>query len=227
MEKILITGKSGEGKSFSLRHIPPADTLFIKATSKMPLPIRGVNKLFTSLSQDGKTGNMVALTNPFETDAKTGENISKINKIYSLAKARKFKYVVIDDVQYILLAIENMFKGTGDYKDGRKIYAYIKQFTYSMFQTADMEAPNITTIFSWQKHSSKDELVIPGDAFNEVIVPQGFFNVVLQAETGVTGEHFFRTNGLGLCKSPYEMFEEETIPNDIMPVLAEVEKYYN
>ena len=225
-EKILITGISGSGKSYSLRNLPAEETLFVRPTSKMPMPVKGIGKKFTPMSDDRKTGNLITLNEPLYQDPSTGENVSKIPIIYATAKQRGFKYVVIDDVQYILLAIENMFKGTGEYKDARRIYAFIKQFTYSMFSMADMEATNITSIFSWQKLGTKDELVIPGEAFNEVIVPQGFFNVVLQAEAGITGDRFFRTNGIGLCKSPADMLGE-TIPNDIMPVLTAINEYFN
>ena len=223
-EKILITGGSGDGKSYSLRNLPPEETLFVKPTNKMTIPIRGANKIFIPLSKDGTTGNTVVLDVPFKTNEQ-GENVSRINGIYAIAKKRKFKYLVIDDVQYILLAIENMFKLSDTYKDQRRIYAYIKQFTYNILTLSDMEASSITTIFSWQKLSTKDELVIPGEAFNEVVVPQGFFNIVLQCEKGLTGEHSFRTNGNGLCKSPYGMLDE-VMPNDIMPVLKAMEEYY-
>ena len=226
MEKILVTGISASGKSYSLRNLPPEETLFVKATNKMTLPVRGAKKMYNLLSEDKKTGNLIVLNEPLRPDSQTGEHISKIPSIYAYAKTRGFKYLVIDDVQYILLAIENMFKGTGEYKDARRIYAFIKQFLYSMFHTADMEAESITTILSWQKLGTKDELVIPGEAFNEVVVPQGFFNVVLQCERGLTGDHSFRTNGHGLCKSPYDMLDE-TMTNDIMPILSKVEEYFD
>lgn len=226
MEKILITGGSGDGKSFSLRNLPPEETLFIRATSKMSIPVGKINKRYTPVTKGGKEGNLITVFNPLATNPKTEEYESKMNKYFELAKTRKFKYIVIDDVQYILLSIESMFKGSGEYKDQRKIYSLIKQFTYTMFTTADLISEGCTVIFSWQKHNQKEQLVIPGEAFNEVIVPQGFFNIVLQAEKTITGEHVFRTNGLGLCKTPYGMFADETIPNDIQSVLESINKYY-
>lgn len=218
---------SGSGKSFSLRNLNPQDTFFIRGTSKMPIAIKGANKMFVPLSKDFKEGNMVTLTKPFK-EGTNGEYVSRINDLYEIAIKRKFKHVVIDDMQYILLTIENIFKGTGEFKDQRRIYSLIKQFTYSAFTLADtvQDVHGIQTIFLWQKQSTKNELVIPGEAFNEVIVPQGFFNVVLEAETTLTGEHTFKTNGNGLCKSPYEMFDSENIPNDVQLVNEQINKFY-
>ena len=227
MEKILITVISGAGKSFSLRNLKPEEVFFIRGTSKMPIAVKGAHKLFIPLTPDKKSGNMVTLTRPFKENDK-GEWESQMNQLYQIAIERKFKTIVIDDVQYILLTIENIFKGTGEFKDQRRIYALIKQFTYNLFSLADVtqDKYGIQTIFLWQKQATKNELVIPGEAFNEVIVPQGFFNVVLEAETTITGDHVFRTNGMGLCKSPYEMFEADNIPNDILEVNKCIEQFY-
>jgi hypothetical protein len=193
----------------------------------MALPVKGVDKMFTPLSQDGKTGNLVTLLSPFTKNKDTGDYDSVIGKLYQIAKTRKFKYVVFDDVQYILLGIESMFKSNGEYKDLRKIYTQIKQFAYNMIQLADMEASCITTIYLWQKYKDKDDLVFPGIAFQNDIVVQGFFNVVLETQITMADEHVFKTNGEGLCKSPAEMFDNITIPNDIALVLKAMENYYN
>ena len=225
MEKILITGVSGSGKSYSLRNLPSDKTLFVRPTNKYPIAVKGIKKMYKQLSVDRKTGNLITLTLPLIENKREGNYASAIPEVYKVAKARGFKYVVIDDVQYMLLAIENHFKSTGEWKDARRIYAYIKQFAYSMFTTADMEEPNVTTIFSWQKYDNKDNLVIPGEAFNEVVVPQGFFNVVLQTEIAMTGDFVFRTNGFGLCKTPSDMLEE-TMPNDIMLVINSIKEYF-
>ena len=90
MEKILITGISGSGKSFSLRNLVPEETFFIRGTSKMPIAIKGAHKLFIPLSKDNKEGNMVTLTRPFKENEK-GEWESQMNKLYKIAIERKFK----------------------------------------------------------------------------------------------------------------------------------------
>ena len=193
----------------------------------MAIPAKGMNKIFTPLSKDRSTGNVITLSNVYYVDQSTGEDVSKIAGIYALAKKRKFKYVVFDDVQYLLLSIESNSKASGEFKDGRRIYAKIKQFTHGLLTTADMETKDITSIFIWQKLDNKNELVIPGEYFNNVIIVQGFFSVVLDANTSMTGEHVYHTNGFGLCKTPHGMFDKESIPNDIKPVLLAIEKYYN
>jgi hypothetical protein len=226
-EKILVTGISGGGKSYSFRNLPTELTLFVRPTNKMPVPIKGSNKLFQPLSPDGKTGNLATLLKPLVADKETGEYKPVIAKLYQIAKQRGFKYIIFDDMQYTLLGIESMFKASGEYKDARKIYSLIKQYVMQAFYLADMEADNITSIFAWQKAKDKDDLVFPGVAFQQEIVAQGFFNVVLQADITMTEEHIFKTNGMGLCKSPAEMFEGDVIPNDIVAVLKAIEEFYN
>jgi hypothetical protein len=74
---------------------------------------------------------------------------------------------------------------------------------------------------------SSEKLLLPGTQFKDEIVPQGYFNIVLEAFKTMSGAHAFKVNGNGICKTPYGMFDEETIPNDMSIVLARLEEMKN
>jgi len=221
---ILVTGYSGSGKSHSLGSLPPAETLLVKSTSKMAIPMKGFKKHYQALSDDWSEGNVIYIQEPYAKQP-DGAFVSKISNIFLLARQRKFKYVVFDDFQYMLLNLEQQFRQAATDKDTRAIYVRVKAFITDAFSQANLaEQFDVETIFIWQKHRSKEELVIPGEYYNEVVVPQGYFDIVLQAEVTLQDEHYFKTNGFGICKSPKGMFEPKE-PNELATILAKIRKY--
>jgi hypothetical protein len=67
----------------------------------------------------------------------------------------------------------------------------------------------------------------------ERFVPESFSTIVLYAEIiknpGQPNNHVFRTvsSGSDTCKTPLEMFEEATIPNDLVEVNKSIREYYS
>ncbi len=57
------------------------------------------------------------------------------------------------------------------------------------------------------------------------MIPESKFNVVLLARC-VQGRYFFETHSNNsTAKTPLDAFEEDEIPNDIVPVLKVLEEY--
>lgn len=67
----------------------------------------------------------------------------------------------------------------------------------------------------------------------ERFVPESFSTIVLYAEIikspGQPNKHVFRTisSGSDTCKTPLEMFEENTIDNDLVSVNQAIREYYS
>lgn len=221
-EPILITGLSGAGKNFSLIGLPFKETFIMRATAKAPLPIANHNKFYQE-DTEKTPGNTLMVTQPIFFE--DGEWKPKFNNLLQYTISRGFKYFVIDDVQFLLTGIENMFKQSGEYKESRKIYQVIKMYATAIISAAQATADKIQTIFIWQKLPNQDKLLVPGTQFTDEIVPQGYFNIVLEAAITLAGARVFKVNGAGTCKTPWGLFQEDTIPNDITLVLNRLKEF--
>ena len=60
-----------------------------------------------------------------------------------------------------------------------------------------------------------------GKLLDEKVCVEGLFTIVLRCI-----DHQFYTNGSGCAKSPEEMFEQQTIENDLAIVDSKIREYY-
>ena len=201
---MLIIGKSGSGKSTSLRNFD-VDEIGLINVSKKPLPFK---KKFESI---------------IATD-----NYDTIKKL--LLKTKK-KTVVIDDSGYLITnhfmkkhssvgggnAVFALYNDLGDYFWG--LIEYIK------------ELPEDKIVYLIM-HEDKSEYgdVKPktiGKLLDEKVCFEGMFTIVLRCMTE-NGRHFFKTktDGTDVTKSPLEMFDKEEIDNDLKFVDETIRNYY-
>ena len=201
---MLIIGKSGSGKSTSLRNFD-VDEIGLINVSKKPLPFK---KKFESI---------------IATD-----NYDTIKKL--LLKTKK-KTVVIDDSGYLITnhfmkkhssvgggnAVFALYNDLGDYFWG--LIEYIK------------ELPEDKIVYLIM-HEDKSEYgdVKPktiGKLLDERVCIEGMFTIVLRCMTE-NGRHFFKTktDGTDVTKSPLEMFDKEEIDNDLKFVDETIRNYY-
>ena len=196
---VMIMGASGSGKSFSLRNLPPEETGII-SVAKSELPFRN------------KTGLKFT-----ECD-----DYSMIEQIIQKTDKR---IIVIDDTGY-LMQFENfekaMIKGYDKHTEMAKHYADL----FNVVRKLKGEKIVYLTI-----HEDIIEGVAKpkttGKMINDCLCIEGLLNIVLRSLVK-DGEHVFQTRNSGdsVAKTPYEMFEEEFIPNDLAEVDRVIREYY-
>lgn len=206
----VIIGKSGTGKSASLRNLDPSQCLLIQAVDK-PLPFKS----------RGWVRRDPALKNPF--------NVFRTDSATEICKAiekTSKKIIVVDDFQYVL-ANELMRRSD---ERGYDKFSDIARHGWDVFQAATSRPADVRVYIL--SHSDEDEagrvkLKTIGKMLDEKIVLEGLVTMVLRTEV-MDGNYYFRTknNGNDSCKSPIGMFNDERIPNDLQTVDDAVRGYY-
>lgn len=246
--KGLILARQGFGKSSSLVGIPevgiegldPKTTYLFSVTNK-PLPRAGSKKLFVSVPMD------------VVTEKNIGDHITKGNRIISndakiIAAGVKllidgfgkhpYTTIVIDDTNYLQqdFYMKNALKGGWDTP---------KQIGYNMhliFEQVDRvpEGMHLFMLAHYDAYKDKggDEMIYKykstGAMVDEYITPEGKFETVLfgKIETDPKTKEIrrvFVTNHDGTypAKSPYGLFQDKYIPNDLGYVLKRGIAYEN
>lgn len=202
---VLIIGKSGSGKSTSMRNCAGnADWNLIRVLNK-PLPFKG--KL------DGwKTDDYQTLMKCLVT--------SKANNL------------VIDDAGYL---ITNQFmKGHSSAGAGNAVftlYNNIGDYFWQLIQFIVEKIPENKIVYVIM-HEDKNEFgdIRPktiGKLIDEKVCLEGMFTIVLRC-IEESGKHLFVTQASdgAVSKSPIGMFESLTIDNDLLLVEQAIKKYY-
>lgn len=202
---VMIIGKSGSGKTTSLRNFKENELYLIKVLGK-PLPFR---KKFEST---------------FQTD-----NYQAIMK--ALTKTPK-KSIVIDDAGYLITNhFMNNHASTGG---GNAVYALYNEIGDKFWRLVEYVINDLPEdkIVYFTMHEDKDDSgdVKPktiGKLLDDKVCLEGMFTVVLRCVTS-NGNHFFltKTTGADVTKTPIGMFEDEEIDNDLKEVDAVIRQYY-
>lgn len=202
---ILLLGKSGSGKSTSMRNFSH-DELALINVNKKPLPFKG------------KFDSTLESTNY--------EQIEKA--IFSTKK----KVIVIDDAGYL---ITNQFMmGHGENKGNAvfELYNSLADNFYKLIKFCQVKVADDKTIY-FVMHEDKNDFgdVKPktiGKLLDEKVCVEGLFTIALRAEC-LNGEYIFhtKTDGSDVTKAPLGMFESETVPNDLKEVDRTIRDYYD
>lgn len=219
-QAILVVGRSGSGKTYSLRNLDPKDTLIVMSKFK-PLMFRGSSKKY-SLNKYEKGKGMIRVCNSFE-------ELDRVITSFEKSKI-PFKNIIFDDFQYysqrdvFTRADEKGFdKFIGLAMNIYNAIARITNLSYS-------QGKNVVVF--WHSNTltlaeEKGTLVQTSSKFiDEKFVVEGVFNVVLKTEI-VEGEYKFKTNsdnGLLSIKSPEGVFDLY-IDNDIDYVIKKLDEY--
>lgn len=210
--KLLLIGKSGTGKSTSLRTLNEKETAIIKCVNKK-LPFRKGDDKFKSLYLS------------------TSQEI--VNTIASIiAKAPHIKVIVLDDIFYNT-AYEN-FRRVAE--KGYTKYSEMAKSLFDIITLPDaVKREDLTFIYITHSETNPNTLETDVKTIGKMIDSQlgiaGLFTIVLESCI-VDGEYKFLTHniaGNSVVKTPIEMFEEGTedyIPNDMKFVLDRIEEYY-
>lgn len=227
-----IVGSAGTGKSTSffpetglgIKGLDPKHTFVINVSGK-PFPFKGWRKEYTIL--EGPKGNYLNAENA---------NVICKSMIYVSDNRPEITNIVIDDFQY-LLAFEfvekAMIKGYDKFNE-------IAMHTMQVLNTGRSLRDNIKTFIL--AHSEDVEVGFEvtkkiktiGRFLDEKIELPGLFTVLLYTKTTwndqdkkMTYEFVTNRDNIYPAKSPYGMFKELYISNDLGFVVECVDKYEN
>ena len=211
---VMIMGKSGNGKSTSMRTLNAETTFLVKPLNK-PLPFR---------SADWKKFDAQTMTGSWTVTDQASQIIAFIEHSKSAGK----KVIVIDDAQYIM-ANEFMYRA---YEKGFEKFTQIGEHFWAIVKASAELADDDVRIY-FLMHTEENELggakaKTIGKLLDEKITLEGMFTIVMKATRNPDGDYIFRTqsDGNDTCKSPMGMFEAEEIPNDLDAVDTVICNYY-
>lgn len=197
---VFVLGKSGTGKSTSLRNFKSNEILHINVMSK-PLPFRG---------RFAETYN--------------GDNYTDIAKAINNTKC---KTIVIDDAQYLMA---NEFMRRSSEMGYQKFTDIANNFwTLVNAVTADLPFDVIVyfLMHTDTDDNGNEKAKTIGKLLDEKICIEGMSSIVLKTAVK-DGAYTFLTqnNGKDTTKSPLGMFKEYEIDNDLKAVDTTIRKYW-
>lgn len=202
---VLVIGKSGSGKSTSLKEFDEKEIGLINVSRK-PLPFK---KKFES------TVN----TDDYETIFKC---LSRTTK----------NTIIIDDAGYLIV---NMFmKGHSNAGAGNAVFGFYNKVGDSFWSLIEfVKTLPENKIVYFVMHEDKNEFgdIKPktiGKILDEKVCLEGMFTIVLRAMKN-NDKYIFKTqsDGLDVSKTPIEMFEDAEIPNNLKLVDEKIREYWD
>ena len=195
---IFVLGNPGTGKSTSLRNLKKDEVAYITVTGKEL---------------------------PFRSDIKPTP-VRAMDEVHKMILAAKKPIVVIDDVNYLFT--KEVF-GASEKEDKWDTYDKISKDFYKIVQAIlNKETEQNFYLFGHLENLETNTLALKtlGQATRKNNNPEGWTNIVFESVVELD-EFVFRvkTDGSGV-KSPMEMFQESTVPNDLKIVNEKINKYY-
>lgn len=206
MQNVIIAGKSGTGKSRSIKDLDPESTVIINCDTK-PFPFREEFKMVVTTTDFGKIREAVvkAHSNP------------------------KIKRVIIDTINTAMLDKE-MF----DKRSGFSKWSELAENVYDLMRLPLVRPDFIVYYFAHtddvENNKETYERVKSNGRKLEKIVLESLCTIVLYSRLEATmgnREYYFQTNSLGFdtSKSPEGMFPDR-VPNDLNLVDKTIREYY-
>lgn len=211
---VLVMGRSGSGKTYSLRNFKP-DEVGVISVEKGRLPFKSDIKAvkvppFTT-GEDGK----VKL--PAETA------VLKYFWIKNAIKASKAKSIVIDDSQYLL--VNELFDRAKE-KGYDKFVDMAANFRDLIHYVNELEDDDKIVYFLHHSESdgeTREKAKTIGRMIDEKLVLEGCFDVVIYC---ADQKFYTQANGTSTAKTPEGMFSEIEIANDLKFVDDAIRSYW-
>ena len=203
-ECVIIYGKSGSGKSRSLKEFAEDEILFINT----------VNKRL-----------------PFQKKFKYEYKTADVEKVKNALKKMPTKTAVIDDFGYQQTArfmAEHTKKQGGSQFD---LYNNIADDAYGLIMFIKKELPDDVIVYLIMHEETSDygdtKLKTIGKLLDQKVCVEGLVTVCLRAMKEGTNKYFFRTqsDGADISKSPEGMFDLQ-IDNDLKAVDVAIRNYW-
>lgn len=201
---VLIIGKSGSGKSASLRNCAGNDDWNLIRVLNKPLPFKGkINGWIT-------------------------DEYQIVTKVLAQSKA---KNIVLDDAGYLIT--NHFMRGHSSCGAGNGVftlYNNIGDYFWQLIQFI-IKLPEDKIVYVIM-HEDKNDFgdIKPktiGKLIDEKVCLEGMFTIVLRC-IEESGNHLFVTQSAdgAVSKSPMGMFESLTVENDILIVEKAIRDYY-
>lgn len=201
---VLIIGKSGSGKSTSLRNCVGNDNWNLIRVLNKPLPFKG------------------------KVNGWTTDDYQTVMKALGQSKA---KNIVLDDAGYLIT--NHFMRGHSSAGAGNGVftlYNNIGDYFWNLIQFI-IKLPEDKIVYVMM-HEDKNDFgdIKPktiGKLIDEKVCLEGMFTIVLRC-IEESGKHLFVTQASdgAVSKSPMGMFETLTIDNDLLLVEKAVREYY-
>lgn len=222
---VIILGKSGAGKSTSIKGLNPKETVIIN-TLKKRLPFKGSNSLYNKENK-----------NLFNVDEYT--NI--INLLQNISeKATYVKNIVLDDMIYVMR--KEYFRRSKESGYGK--YTELAAHFQQVISTCEGLREDLNIFFILHSEDVVSDNSITGykvstigklldSQYNPVeVVPMVLYAAVKYDEKGVPSYGFYthaaKEGSIEIpAKTPEGMFEDNFIANDLGVVVKAMNEYYN
>ena len=204
---ILIIGKSGSGKSASLRNFKAEEVDVINVESK-PLPFRN---------------NFVTI------------NTDDYRAVCKAIKNSKKKVVVVDDAGYLIT--NAFMRGHASQGAGNAMFNFYNQLadnfwkliTYIKSMDKDEDKNKIVYIIMHDQKNDYGDIKPKtiGKLLDDKVCVEGMFTICLRSMVQ-DGRFVFRTrsDGFDVVKTPIGLFDTEEIDNDLAFVDEKIRNYY-
>ena len=222
---VIILGKSGTGKSTSIRGLDPKETVVIN-TLKKRLPFKG-------------SGAMYNKENHNILEVNTYDNVIAYLKAIN-EKMTNVKNIILDDIIYIMR--KEYFSRAKEVGYGK--YTELAAHFQQIISTCEnlREDLNIFFILHSEDVASDNSIVgykvstigkLLDTQYNPVeVVPMVLYSAIKYDEKGVPTYGFYthaiKEGNVEIpAKSPADMFDSDFIPNDLGYVVKCMNEYYN
>lgn len=199
---VYVLGRSGTGKSYSMRNFPKDKFAVINVQGKI-LPFRGSAEVEQTATDDSA-------------------KVSMALDVYS----KNYKSIVVDDYQYLM---SNEFMRRA-FERGYDKFTEIARHAWDIADKV-RSLPSDTIVYI-MCHTDTDaegveRLKTIGKLLDEKIFLEGMSTIVLKTVTS-DGKYSFVTqnNGKDTVKSPADMFPSYAIDNDLWYVDQKIREYY-
>jgi hypothetical protein len=216
-QAVLLLGKSGSGKSTSLRNLPADKTLIITPNAK-ELPWRGANASYIEGTNLIRSSDMTQVAGFLKSASDSG----------------KFDYVVVEDTTHYQnkRMLSPQFTASKDWGKWNTFGADV----YGMM-TKDIETYRDGMVIIFIAHTDQKEdgtmgLRTAGKLLDNSIDIPSYFTYILHSKVVKKDnalEYMLQTNddGFTLAKTPMGMFANLMIPNDMLDVVQTMKEYKN
>jgi len=222
---VIILGKSGTGKSTSIRGLNPKETVVIN-TLKKRLPFKG-------------SGTLYSKENHNILEVNTYDNVIAYLKAID-EKMANVKNIILDDIIYIMR--KEYFARAKEVGYGK--YTELAAHFQQIISTCEnlREDLNIFFILHSEDIASDNSIVgykvstigkLLDTQYNPVeVVPMVLYSAIKYDEKGVPTYGFYthavKEGNVEIpAKSPADMFKDDFIPNDLGYVVKCMNEYYN
>ena len=221
---VIVLGKSGAGKSTSIKGLDPKETVIIN-TLKKRLPFKGSSSMYNKENK-----------NLFNVDEYT-QVISLLQNISD--KAPYVKNIVLDDIIYVMR--KEYFKRSKESGYGK--YTELAAHFQQIISTCEALREDLNVFFILHSEDVVSDYAVTGykvstigklldNQYNPIeVVPMVLYSAIKFDEKGNPTYGFYthasKEGSIEIpAKSPDGMFEDNFIPNDLGLVTKAMTEYY-